>query len=292
MRCWQWVMTHSIRTGIPLSVSSCHVNVWKNPELLTRQSGSSLHPALWVKGSCSRAGWRLCSPWYPLDDRCGSRAASADPSTRWYPRQSVLLGMVMEKRGVKTLYTFFQAFSCGMLKFIPGIIEMFQVTPKKCHLSLMLSPVQMEMSGKHLGDSRSSFVIWSLISAWDFCPALVEISNGHKWTCRIPPLIVTLKYCNHSCLDFLVCIARKLFLVRLGLCWGLTCQSQWNCWVWWQGSFLGGSTSINPGYPSLPINSVLWYLLQYSLDCFFHVKSSKTNRLKYTIAYGAVIFRF
>lgn len=69
MRCWQWVMIHSIRTRIRLSVSSCHVNVWKNPEQLIRQSGSSLHWALWVKGSCSRGG---CS-----------RGESAFPDALW-----------------------------------------------------------------------------------------------------------------------------------------------------------------------------------------------------------------
>lgn len=183
------------------------------------------HTAIWQQSAPSSVSqrllqqswvftWSLCSPWYPLDDRCGSRAASVD-----FPP------LAMEKRGVKILYTLFQAFSHDMLKWIPGIIQMFQVTPREHHLGLMLTPVQREMSGKHLGSSRSSFVIWSLINTRDFCPVLVEISNDHKWTCRIPPLKVRLEHCNHSCLDFPVCIARKLFLVRLGLHWDLACQS-------------------------------------------------------------------
>lgn len=60
--------------------------------------------------------------------------------------------------------TLFEAFSYGMLILIPRMIEMFQVAPGERHLSFMLTPVQREMSGKHLGKSRSSFVIWSLIN--------------------------------------------------------------------------------------------------------------------------------
>lgn len=147
------------------------------------------------------------------------------------------------------------------------------------------------MSGKHLGNSRSSFVIWSLINTWDFCPNWLKSAMTISEPAEFLPWESDWNIVNIPALICL-CIAWKPFLVRLGLHWDLTCPSWWDCWVLWEGSCLGGSSSSSPGYPLTPINSELWYLLQYFLDCFFHVKFSKTNRLKYTIAYGAVIFNF
>lgn len=143
MCCWQWVMIRSIGTRIRLSVSSCHVNVWKNPEQLIQQSGSSLHPALWVKGSCSRGG---CS-----------HGESAFPDTLWMTdveaeqplwSQAFFHPLAVGqycwewwwKEGHEDILHF-EAFSYGMLKWIPRIIQMFQVTPRECHLSFMLAPV-------------------------------------------------------------------------------------------------------------------------------------------------------
>lgn len=42
--------------------------------------------------------WRVCFPWHPLDDRCGSRAAFVEPGNLPPTGSgSLLLGMVMER---------------------------------------------------------------------------------------------------------------------------------------------------------------------------------------------------
>lgn len=87
--------------------------------------------------------WRVCSPWYHLDDRRGSIARCLCEARQSYTHwQSVnTIGKGSGKEGMKTFYPLFDAFSNSMLKLIPRIIQIFQVTLKECYLSFMLTPV-------------------------------------------------------------------------------------------------------------------------------------------------------